>query len=191
MRRTDGMGRKQALLTRSRLMACTAKIRFNATGDKRTRRLFHGGERRALSCASNKARHGRPLAGHQPTRQGLRASWYWAQTHLSLMLAVVSTVSFLVSGMVLFIVPGAADHRGHPRSTDYGGQNLALAHRLILAGLETQLGLVSSLLLADADEQNLQFILSRTADKSSPFSAVTSSTRTAPWCALPFTAAHR
>ena len=94
------------------------------------------------------------------------------KTYLSLMLAAVSTVSFLVSGMVLFVyrVPQITEATRAALTSE--AQNLALRTELILAGLETQLGLVSSLLLADADEQNLQFILSRTADKSSPFSAV-------------------
>ncbi len=51
------------------------------------------------------------------------------KTYLSLMLAAVSTVSFLVSGMVLLRLPGAADHRGHPRSTDLGGPEPGPAHR--------------------------------------------------------------
>ena len=94
------------------------------------------------------------------------------KTYLSLMLAAVSTVSFLVSGMVLFMyrVPQITEATRAALTSE--AQNLALRTELVLAGMETQLGLVSSLLLADADEQNLQFILSRTADKSSPFSAV-------------------
>jgi len=94
------------------------------------------------------------------------------KTYFSLMLAAVSTVSFLVSGMVLFIyrVPQITEATRAALTSE--AQNLALRTELILAGLETQLALVSSLLLADADEQNLQFILSSTADKSSRFSAV-------------------
>ena len=94
------------------------------------------------------------------------------KTYFSLMLATVSTLSFMVSGMVLFVyrVPQITEATRAALTSE--AQNLALRTELILAGLETQLGLVSSLLLADADEQNLQFILSRTEDKNSPFSAV-------------------
>ena len=94
------------------------------------------------------------------------------KTYLILILAAVSTLSFLVSGMVLFIyrVPQITEATRAGLITE--AQNLALRTELVLAGMETQLELVSSLLLADADEQKLQFILSRTEDKNSPFSAV-------------------
>ncbi len=103
------------------------------------------------------------------------------------MLAAVSTVSFLVSGMVLFVYPVPQITEATRAALTWEAQNLALRTELILAGLETQLGLVSSLLLAGMlTKQNLQFILSRTEDKKqSGFPPSTSSTRTAPWCALP------
>ena len=104
----------------------------------------------------------------EPSRKLL----FGLKTYFSLMLATVSTVSFLVSGMVLFVyrVPQITEATRAALTSE--AQNLALRTELILAGMETQLALVCSLLLADADEQNLQFILSSTADKSSPFSAV-------------------
>ncbi len=88
------------------------------------------------------------------------------------MLAAVSTVSFLVQDMVLFIYRVRQITEATRAGLVSEAQNLALRTELVLAGMETQLELVSSLLLADADEQNLQFILSRTADKNSPVSAV-------------------
>ena len=94
------------------------------------------------------------------------------RTYLSLMLATVSTVSFLVSGVVLFMYRVPQITQSTRAELQAEANDLALRTGLVLAGMQTQMELISSLLLSDAHGQDLQFVLSRAVDKNSPFSSI-------------------